>query len=230
MRTSSVSGIHAVRNAIGNAAPSAKLAPSGRGGASAGRPRRAPRTRRAMPRAKPHDAVAVELARDLGPEHGRELRHLRVLPAPHEHVREVDPAGLHLETLPLARDGRAPARPGATSCSGPPVVAEDDRSHYRPRELRLALLEERGHALGSVLRLEAAAEALRLAAQALLEREVARRPRELAQDGDRHRRALRDRRARSRAPRRAAPRAARPSRRAPSRTPSARRRTRRSCS
>src|SRR6188768_1209271 len=56
-------------------------------------------------------------------------------------------------------------------------------------ELWFALLDESGDALGAVLRLEAAAESVRLAAQALLEREVAGRAGELAQDPDRHRRA-----------------------------------------
>src|SRR5262249_8653677 len=48
-------------------------------------------------------------------------------------------------------------------------------------ELRLAFLEEGRHALGAVLAREATAEAPRLAAQSLLEREVSRRAREFAQ-------------------------------------------------
>src|SRR5262249_10846373 len=40
--------------------------------------------------------------RDLGADHGRQLRHLRIAAAPHEHVGEVDPAGAHAhERLPV---------------------------------------------------------------------------------------------------------------------------------
>ena len=39
-----------------------------------------------------HDALALELARELRPEHRRQLRHLRVVTEADEHVREVDPA------------------------------------------------------------------------------------------------------------------------------------------
>ena len=44
-----------------------------------------------------HDALAVELARDLGSQHRRELRHLRVHPAADQDVREVDAGCTHLD-------------------------------------------------------------------------------------------------------------------------------------
>ena len=44
-----------------------------------------------------HHARAVELARDLGAEHGRELGHLRVHPEPDQDVREVDSRGAHVD-------------------------------------------------------------------------------------------------------------------------------------
>ena len=44
-----------------------------------------------------HDTLAVELARDLGAEHRRELGHLGVHPATDQDVREVDARRAHLD-------------------------------------------------------------------------------------------------------------------------------------
>ena len=130
-----------------------------------------------------HDALAVELACDLGAEHRRELRHLRVHPAADEDVREVDPRRAHLD------DGLTVGGLGLGHLLDDELLGLADRLAGRrlstAGELRLALLEERGDALRAVFGLEAAAEAVGLAAQTLLEREVARRARELAEHRDR---------------------------------------------
>src|SRR6187200_2864025 len=60
------------------------------------------------------------------------------------------------------------------------------------REGRSALLDEGGDALGAVLGAQAPGEAVGLPAQPFLERQVARRPGELAEHADRMRRLGRD--------------------------------------
>ena len=82
----------------------------------------------------------------------------------------------------IARDDRLRVRPDGLRRGG----ARDRRACHRsaPREVRLALLDERGDALRAVLADEAAAERVGLAPEPLLEREVARRARELPQHRD----------------------------------------------
>ena len=53
-------------------------------------------------RERHHARSVLELARDLGAEHGGQLRHLRIAAAPDEHVGEVDPGRAHAhEHLPV---------------------------------------------------------------------------------------------------------------------------------
>ena len=123
-------------------APAANDAFSGSGKTQSGRPRRAPRSHRAA-RGRAEHTTAVQLAGDLGAEHVRQLRHLRVEPAPDQHVGEVDPGGADV-------DDRRRRSGSATSSSD--ERCRRPRGGRRPSPsgpARLALLEERRHALAA---------------------------------------------------------------------------------
>ena len=185
MRTSSVSGIHAVRNAIGNAAPSAKLADAGRSksqrGSTATRSAYPPPWERTKPMTRrPSISPAISEPSTVG-----QLGHLRVAAQANEDVREVDSRRPNVDDR-LTLGGLGLRRPPGRRAVPARRFLRERRLALASGELRLALLEERGHALEPVLAREAAAEALRLAPQALLQREVACRACELAQDADRH--------------------------------------------
>src|SRR5688500_6766995 len=95
-------------------------------------------------------------------------------------------------------DCPSPASGSGTSstASGLPVSWRTAALTGRPSlagELRLALLEERHHALGAVRAADAANEGLRLAPHPVRERQVARLRRELLDHSHRVRRALRER-------------------------------------
>ena len=91
IRTSSLRGIHAVRKAIGKAAPSAKLALAGSGRSQRRSSCDPLRVTASLTADEAHDALPLKLAGDLRPEDDREARASAGSGRADQHVGEVDP-------------------------------------------------------------------------------------------------------------------------------------------